>query len=73
MLFLRILVILVGLCAIGMGILLVGQGTGVVPWPLDSFMLDDRGWAIRGAVMAAVGGILIWLARRGNGASNNHL
>lgn len=36
-------------------------------------MLDDRSWAVRGAVMAAVGVILLWLARRGKDANDHRL
>ena len=65
MLFLRIIAFLLGILAIALGLLWVGQGTGVILWPADSFMLDERAWAVRGAILAAVGGIVIWLARRG--------
>jgi hypothetical protein len=47
-----------------MGILWVGQGTGVVHWPASSFMLDQRPWATRGAILAVVGVALIMFARR---------
>lgn len=67
MLFIRIVAMTLGVLAIAMGLLWVGQGTGVVMWPQESFMLADRSWAIRGAVLAAVGCIVVWLARRGNG------
>jgi hypothetical protein len=65
MLFIRILAMILGVLAIAAGLLFVGQGTGVVLWPADSFMLADRAWAIRGAVLTVVGGIVVWLARRG--------
>ncbi len=65
MLFIRILATILGVIAIVAGLLFVAQGTGVVLWPADSFMLSDRAWAVRGAVLAAVGGIIVWLARRG--------
>lgn len=73
MLFLRILAVVIGLSGIIVGLLWVAQGTGLLSWPSDSLMLDDRSWAVRGAVMAAVGAILLWLARRGNGTNDNHL
>jgi hypothetical protein len=73
MLFLRLLAIFVGVLGIAVGLLWIAQGTGILSWPSGSLMLDDRGWAIRGAVMAAVGGILLWLARRWNETNNNHL
>ena len=65
MLFIRILAIVFGALFVALGLLWIGQGTGVVLWPADSFMLSDEGWAVRGAVLAVVGGIMIWLARRG--------
>ncbi|MFC0203892.1 hypothetical protein [Novosphingobium soli] len=65
MLFIRFLAMILGLLAIALGLLWVGQGTGVVLWPEDSFMLADRGWAVRGAVLVVVGGIVVWLARKG--------
>ncbi|MCT2399514.1 hypothetical protein [Novosphingobium mangrovi (ex Huang et al. 2023)] len=67
MVFLRIIAFIFGVLAVAMGLLWVGQGTGVVMWPAESFMLAERAWAVRGAVLAAVGCIVIWLARRGNG------
>lgn len=68
MMFLRIIAFVFGILAVAIGLLWVGQGTGVLMWPAESFMLSDRTWAIRGAVLAAVGFILLWLVRRGNGA-----
>lgn len=68
--FLRILAFVTGLVAIAFGLFWVGQGTGIVDWPPGSSMLGDRTWAVRGAVMAAVGTILLWLARRGNVSDN---
>ncbi|MEZ0132296.1 hypothetical protein AB9U18_02285 [Novosphingobium sp. NRRL B-2648] len=46
------------------GIFVVLQGTGVLKWPADSVMIADRAWAVRGAVFAMVGGIVVWLGRR---------
>ncbi|WP_067732038.1 hypothetical protein [Novosphingobium naphthalenivorans] len=67
MLFLRIIAFVFGVLAIAMGLLWVCQGTGVLMWPEDSFMLANRTWAIRGAVLAAVGFIALWLVLRRNG------
>ena len=62
--FVRLLLFAIGLLAIAMGLLWIGQGTGLVMWPASSFMLVDRSWAVNGAILAAVGGIIVWLARR---------
>jgi hypothetical protein len=56
--------LIVGIAAVLMGLLWVGQGTGLVHWPASSFMLDQRPWATRGAILAGVGLVLILLARR---------
>lgn len=46
------------------GLLWIGQGLGYVNWPSSSFMLDQRPWADRGAAVAALGLLLILVARR---------
>lgn len=61
---LRGLVGLLGILAVLMGLLWVGQGLGLIMWPAESFMLADRQWAINGAVLAVVGLVLVWLSRR---------
>lgn len=65
MLAVRIIAFILGILAIAVGLLWLGQGTGVVLWPNDSFMLGEKAWAVRGTILAAVGGIVVWLARRG--------
>lgn len=61
---LRALSLAVGLLALLMGLLWVGQGLGIVMWPASSFMLADRQWALNGAVLALFGLALVWFARR---------
>jgi hypothetical protein len=46
-----------------MGLLWVGQGLGYIHWPASSFMLDQREWAVKGALVAVVGVVLIVLNR----------
>jgi hypothetical protein len=55
-----------GVVAFLMGMLWVGQGLGLVRWPASSFMIGDREWVTRGAILAA-GGLLIVLATRRRG------
>jgi hypothetical protein len=55
---------ILGLLAILVGLLWVGQGAGLVHWPASSFMIDERPWATRGAILAIVGLVLILLSRR---------
>jgi len=56
--------LILGIIALLMGLLWIGQGTGVVHWPASSFMIDQRPWVLRGAILAAVGLILMVFARR---------
>lgn len=60
----KIVMMIVGTAAVFMGLLWVGQGTGLVHWPASSFMLDQHPWATRGAILAIVGVVLILLSRR---------
>jgi hypothetical protein len=60
----RKLLLIVGLLALAIGLLWIGQGTGVIAWPQSSFMINQSQWAGYGAVLAAVGLILIWQGRR---------
>ena len=55
---------IVGILAVLMGLLWIGQGLGVVNWPASSFMIDQRPWVIRGALLALVGLVLIVVSRR---------
>ena len=56
---------IIGIAALLTGALWIGQGIGVVDWPRSSFMIDQRPWAWRGAVLAVVGiGLLLWSRRR---------
>jgi hypothetical protein len=55
---------ILGLAAVLMGLLWIGQGTGLIQWPASSFMLDQRPWAMRGAILAAIGVVLLFFARR---------
>jgi uncharacterized membrane protein len=64
---LRAIVLVIGILAIAMGLLWIGQGTGYVMWPASSFMLADMTWARNGAVLALIGAGFVWLSRRGAG------
>ena len=51
---------IIGFLALAIGLLWIGHGTGAIPWPPSSFMINQLQWAGYGAVLAAVGLILIW-------------
>ena len=60
----KTILLILGIGALLVGLLWIGQGTGVIMWPASSFMLDQRPWATRGAILAVVGIVLILLSRR---------
>jgi len=60
----RAVLLILGSLALAIGLLWIGQGTGMINWPRSSFMISQIQWAWYGAVLAVVGLILIWQARR---------
>lgn len=55
---------IVGILAILVGVIWIGQGTGYFPYPAESFMINEMPWAYRGAVLAVVGLVAVVVARR---------
>lgn len=57
-----------GMFLVVMGVIWGLQGSGLLNWPADSFMLGERNWALRGFGTAAAGLVLIglveWRRRR---------
>ena len=60
----KTMLLIAGVAAIAIGLLWIGQGTGVIQWPASSFMIDQTPWALRGAALAVVGLAMILYARR---------
>ena len=56
--------LIIGLIALALGLLWIGQGLGVINWPQSSFMIRQMKWAGYGAALAALGLILIWQSKR---------
>ena len=50
--------------AVIIGVIWIGQGTGVFPYPASSFMIDQMPWVYRGAALAAAGLIAMAFLRR---------
>jgi hypothetical protein len=61
---LRKWLLIVGFLALAIGLLWIGQGTGAIDWPASSFMIRQIQWAGYGAMLAALGLILIWQGKR---------
>jgi len=60
----RAALLVIGLAALAIGLLWIGQGTGTIAWPKTSFMINQIQWAGYGAMLSAVGLILIWQSQR---------
>ena len=60
----KTVLLILGVLALLMGLLWIGQGFGLVMWPSSSFMLEQKIWALWGSILAAIGVLLIWRARR---------
>ena len=60
----RRLLTIIGFLALAVGLLWIGQGTGMIAWPASSFMISQVQWAWYGAALAVLGMVLIWRGRR---------
>jgi uncharacterized membrane protein len=60
----RRLLLTLGMIALAIGVLWIGQGTGTIAWPRSSFMINEIHWAGYGAALSVVGLILIWQSQR---------
>jgi len=59
----RATLLIIGIVALLVGLVWIGQGTGTFPYPAASFMIRQTQWAYIGGVVAIVGLVLIWYAR----------
>lgn len=55
----RILLLILGIVAVLMGALWIGQGTGYIMWPRSSFMLQQTQWAYYGAGLLIIGLVMM--------------
>lgn len=60
----RVSLIVLGALLALIGLVWIGQGSGYFPYPASSFMIDQRPWMLRGALVAVVGLAVIFAARR---------
>jgi hypothetical protein len=61
---LKIALLLVGILAVLIGLIWVGQGSGYFPYPASSFMINQMPWVYRGAVLAVLGLAAVVVSRR---------
>jgi predicted outer membrane repeat protein len=60
----KTLLALIGIVAVLLGLLFVGQGSGYIPWPASSFMINQSKWMYYGGAIAAAGLIVFAWSRR---------
>lgn len=60
----KIGLLVLGLLATLVGLIWAGQGAGIIRYPVNSFMIDQSPWILRGAIVAVGGVVMAWLSRR---------
>jgi hypothetical protein len=58
------IIFVIGVFVLAEGILFALQGSGLVAWPRQSFMINNHDWIERGIVVALIGVALILTAWR---------
>ncbi len=61
----RTALLTIGVLAVLIGLVWIGQGTGYFPYPQSSFMISQIKWAYYGAGVGVIGLVLILLSQRG--------
>jgi hypothetical protein len=61
---LRLLLSILGVLMILMGLVWIGQGSGVFPYPASSFMINQTPWIFYGIVLAVAGVIVFVVSRK---------
>ncbi|EYD74183.1 hypothetical protein Rumeso_04240 [Rubellimicrobium mesophilum DSM 19309] len=57
------LFLVLGILMIASGLLWAAQGSGLFPYPAQSFMIDSRPWIGWGFLMVLAGGLVLWASR----------
>lgn len=60
----RQLIFLAGIIVLLLGALWIGQGSGALPYPPTSPMINQGEWVLYGVLLAAAGLVLVWWGRR---------
>jgi hypothetical protein len=55
---------IVGIIALALGLVWMGQGAGYIRWPASSFMISQTEWIYYGGAVALAGFLLIVFSRR---------
>ena len=54
---------IIGILAVVIGLIWIGQGTGYFPYPRSSFMISQIQWAYYGGVLFAIGAAMLAFGR----------
>lgn len=60
----RRIVLAIGLVISLLGLVWIGQGTGLFPYPASSFMINQTPWIWRGLLVLVIGLGTVWAAKR---------
>lgn len=60
----RMIQFVLGILALLIGLVWIGQGTGVFPYPASSFMIRQTPWVYYGGALAFAGVLALLLSRR---------
>lgn len=60
----RIIAGIVGIAIVVIGLVWIGQGTGMFPYPRSSFMINQTPWIYWGLLTSVIGVIIVWASRR---------
>lgn len=55
---------IIGLVVALLGLVWIGQGTGLFPYPASSFMINQTPWIWRGVMLLVFGLVVLWASRR---------
>jgi hypothetical protein len=54
----------VGTILMLLGLIWIGQGSGLFPYPSSSFMINESVWVLWGLIVLAIGGAVIFVSRK---------
>ena len=60
----KIVLVIFSVLVIAMGLLWTGQGSGLVNWPQESFMVGEQRWTWWGVALAVAGFLILYRALR---------
>ncbi len=61
---LRLILKIVAVLAVVLGVIWMAQGTGLFPYPAESFMINQKPWILNGALLALAGLVGLYVLRR---------